>query len=153
MSRAFVNEDHASEELPERLISPHPNLVTEEGLRLIEADVQRLSRAYAEAQASGSRNDLNEIARDLRYWTQRRSTAEVVPQPQDTKDVRFGAKVEIERADGKRQSYRIVGEDEASPRDGKISYVSPLARALIGLEVGDEIEVGPLRAVIVRITA
>ena len=153
MSRAFVNEDHASEELPERLISPHPNLVTETGLALIEAEVERLSRAYAEAQASGSRDDLNEVARDLRYWTARRASADLVPAPQGTDDVRFGAYVEVERADGRRQTYQIVGEDEASPREGKISYVSPLARALIGAGVGDDIEVGPLRARIIKISA
>jgi transcription elongation GreA/GreB family factor len=145
MSRAFVKEPDglaAFEELPERLISDHPNLVTDEGLRQIEEEVARLSRAYAEAQASGDRAALNVAARDLRYWTQRRATAELVPAPSDREEVRFGARVTLVRADGRRQSFRIVGEDEADPAQGTVSYVSPLARALLGKGVGDTARVG-----------
>jgi transcription elongation GreA/GreB family factor len=124
MSRAFVKEADglaAFEELPERLISDHPNFVTEEGLRQIEGEVARLSRAYADAQASGDRAALNVAARDLRYWTQRRATAEVVAAPADAEEVRFGARVTLERADGRRQTFRIVGEDEADPAKGTLS--------------------------------
>ncbi|WP_334149892.1 transcription elongation factor GreA [Hyphomicrobium sp.] len=145
MSRAFVKEPDglaAFEELPERLISDNPNLVTDEGLRQIEDEVARLSRAYADAQASGDRAALNVAARDLRYWTQRRATAELVPAPSDRDEVRFGARVALVRADGRRQSFRIVGEDEADPARGTLSYVSPLARALLGKGVGDTARVG-----------
>ncbi|WP_295558218.1 transcription elongation factor GreA [uncultured Hyphomicrobium sp.] len=145
MSRAFVKEPDgldAFEELPERLVSDNPNLVTEEGLRQIEAEVERLSRAYAEAQASGDRAALNVAARDLRYWTARRASAELVPPSVDGREVRFGARVTFEREDGRRQSYRIVGEDEADPAGGTLSYVSPLARALLGKAVGDTARVG-----------
>lgn len=145
MSRAFVKEPDglaAFEELPERLISDNPNLVTDEGLRQIEDEVARLSRAYADAQASGDRAALNAAARDLRYWTQRRATAELVPAPSDRDEVRFGARVALVRADGRRQSFRIVGEDEADPARGTLSYVSPLARALLGKGVGDTARVG-----------
>lgn len=145
MSRAFVKEPDglaAFEELPERLISDNPNLVTDEGLRQIEDEVARLSRAYADAQASGDRAALNVAARDLRYWTQRRATAELVPAPSDRDEVRFGARVTLVRADGRRQSFRIVGEDEADPARGTLSYVSPLARALLGKGVGDTARVG-----------
>lgn len=145
MSRAFVKEPdglEAFDELPERLISPHPNLVTETGLAQIENEVARLSRAYADAQAAGDRAALNVAARDLRYWTARRASAEVVPAAQDGSEVRFGARVTFVREDGRRMTYRIVGEDEADPAKGTLSYVSPLARVLLGKAVGDTAHVG-----------
>ncbi len=154
MSRAFVKEPdglEAFDELPERLISDNPNLVTEEGLKQIEDEVARLSRAYADAQASGDRAALNVAARDLRYWTQRRATAELVPAPAAADEVRFGARVTLEREDGRRQTYRIVGEDEADPAKGMLSYVSPLARALLGSAVGDTVRVGGGEAEILAI--
>lgn len=154
MSRAFVKEPdglEAFDELPERLISDNPNLVTAEGLGKIEEEVARLSRAYADAQAAGDRAALNVAARDLRYWTQRRATAELVPAPADTEEVRFGARVTLERDDGRRQSFRIVGEDEADPAKGTLSYVSPLARALLGKAVGDTVRAGGSEAEILAI--
>jgi transcription elongation GreA/GreB family factor len=154
MSRAFVKEPdglEAFDELPERLVSDNPNLVTEEGLKHIEAEVERLSRAYADAQASGDRAALNVTARDLRYWTARRASADLVPAPRDTSEVRFGASVTFEREDGRRQTYRIVGEDEADPAKGTLSYVSPLARALLGKTVGDTARAGAGEVEIVAI--
>ena len=146
MSRAFVKEPDglaAFEELPERLVSPHPNLVTAEGLARIESEVARLSRAYADAQAAGDRAALNVAARDLRYWTARLGSAELVATMPDATEVRFGAHVTFAREDGRRQTYRIVGEDEADPAKGTLSYVSPLARALLGKAVGDTVRAGP----------
>ena len=154
MSRAFVKEQDGSEafeELPEKLLSEHANLVTAEGLAQIDAEVARLNRAYAEAQASGERAALNLAARDLRYWTARQATAELVPAPKDASEVRFGSRVTIERADGRRQTYRITGEDEADPAKGSISYVSPLARALMGKGVGHEVHVSGGSAEILEI--
>ena len=145
MSRAFVKEPdglEAFDELPERLVSPNPNFVTEQGLAAIESEVARLSRAYAEAQSTGDRAALNTAARDLRYWTARRATAEVVEPPAGCEDVRFGSRVTFERADGRRQTYRIVGEDEANPSTGTLSYVSPLARVLLGKSAGDTARLG-----------
>jgi transcription elongation GreA/GreB family factor len=75
--------------------------------------------------------------RDLRYWTQRLRTAEVVAVPESSDTVRFGASVALEKMDGRRIEYQIVGEDEADPAHGRISYVSPIARLLIGAAVGD----------------
>jgi transcription elongation GreA/GreB family factor len=146
MSRAFVKEPDglaAFDELPERLISPHPNLVTDEGLAQIEGEVARLSRAYADAQATGDRAALNTAAHDLRYWTARRASAELVPaHGGDAGEVRFGTRVTFKREDGRRQTYRIVGEDEADPTKGTLSYVSPLARELLGKAVGDTARAG-----------
>ena len=142
MSRAFVKElEDAAEELPERPISSHPNLVTAEGLAHIEAEVTRLQQDHAAAQAANDRTALARTARDLRYWTARRATAQLVPAPSNRSKVHFGSTVTIFRNDGRRQTFRIVGEDEADPAHGTLSHVSPLARALFGRQVGDAIEV------------
>ncbi len=152
MSRAFVKEnDTAGEVLPERPISEHPNLVTPDGLALIEAEVARLLQERDEGQAAGDQPGLARIARDLRYWSARRATAQVVRAPQDAAQVRFGCTVTIERDDGRRQTWRIVGEDEADPAKGTLSYVSPLARALIGKTIGDTVQAGGSEAEIVEI--
>jgi transcription elongation GreA/GreB family factor len=87
----------------------------------------------------------------LRYWTARRATAQLVPAPSDRSKVHFGSTVTIVRNDGRRQTFRIVGEDEADPARGTLSHVSPLARALFGKQVGDTIEVAQKEAEIVEI--
>jgi transcription elongation GreA/GreB family factor len=144
MSRAFVKEqeDAGFEELPDRLISEHPNLVTPEGLKQIEAEVARLTVEHGQAQTEGDRPRAAALARNLRYWSARLASAEVVTPPADPGHVHFGSTVTIERADGRRQTFRIVGEDEAEPAKGTIPYVSPLARALSGKSVGDVVRVG-----------
>jgi transcription elongation GreA/GreB family factor len=154
MSRAFVKEAdglEAFEDLPDRLVSDNPNFVTENGLKQIEDEVGRLQRVYAEAQAAGDRAALAVAARDLRYWSARRATAELVPAPADFDEVRFGARVTVERDGGRRQTYRIVGEDEADPAKGTLSYVSPLARALMGKSAGDTAHLGPSEVEILEI--
>ena len=151
MSRAFVKEQESIEELPERLISEHPNLVTREGLRQIEAEVSRFDAAHAAAQASGDREAMASTARDLRYWSARLASAELVPPQPDDGQVHFGSTVTIAREDGRKQTYRIVGEDEADPSQGTISYVSPMARQLAGKSVGDMIKVAGAEAEITAI--
>lgn len=153
MSRAFVKEDtgESLEDLPDRPVSEHRNLVTPDGLAAIEAEVERLSSAYAEAQTSADRAALQKIARDLRYWSQRQASAELMSAPIDTGTVQFGSRVTLLRSDGRRVAYRIVGEDEADPAKGSISYVSPLARALIGKAEGDTVSMGATEAEIERI--
>jgi transcription elongation GreA/GreB family factor len=89
----------------------------------------------------GDREGLASARRDLRYWTARRSTAVVAPEPEDNSVVRFGHTVAILRSDGREQTFRIVGEDEADPARGTISQVSPLARALFGKGVGETVSV------------
>lgn len=145
MSRAFVKESDGTdgvEELPDRVIGPERNLVTSRGLALIEAELARLRAAMAEAQAAADRARLAHVARDLRYWNARHASAEVVPPPESTDDVRFGLVVTVERDDGRNQRFRIVGQDEADPAKGSISYAAPLARALIGKRVGDVARIG-----------
>ena len=75
--------------------------------------------------------------RDLRYYNARRATAQQVEPLADPEAVRFGCTVTFEREDGSRQTYRIVGEDEADPAAGSVSYISPLARSLLGKAVGE----------------
>jgi len=152
MSRAFVkNLDDTVEELPDRPVSPHANLVTAEGLAHIEAQVARLQREHAAAHAANERAALTRAARDLRYWTARRASAQLVPAPSDRDKVHFAATVTIVRDDGRRQTFRIVGEDEADPAHGTLSHVSPLACALFGKQVGDTVEVANSKAEIVEI--
>ena len=150
MSIAFLRdpEGETLEEIPERPVSPHRNLVTPEGLAQIEREVARLEGALSAAQqAIGETGDeedrlnLLRIGRDLRYWMARRSNAELVRPFDDSGKVHFGSTVLIEREDGRRQRWRIVGEDEADPSRQTISHVSPLARALVNKVVGDVVEV------------
>lgn len=144
MSRAFVKEPDGDtfEEAPDKLISEHPNYVTGQGLALIEAEVARLTLESTKAQASGERATLSASARDLRYWLARRASAEVISPPHNKNAVQFGSEVTVVRDDGRRQKFRITGEDEANPAKGSISYVSPLARAMMGKGVGDVAKLG-----------
>ena len=151
MSRAFVKDADYVEQLPERPVSEHPNDVTEAGLAQIEQALAAASEAYAAAQASTDRAAIAAAGRDLRYWSARRATARVVPAPTDHSEVRFGTSVTIVRDDGREQTFRIVGEDEADPSQGLISHVSPLARSMFGKRVGDVVHAGASEAEIIRI--
>jgi transcription elongation GreA/GreB family factor len=151
MSRAFVNEDSFIEELPDRPVSAHPNYVTERGLALIEEALETSRRAHGEAQATGNREALARAGRELRYWNARRASAQLVPMAPDVDAVQFGNAVTIVRDDGRQQTFRIVGEDEADPAKGTISHVSPLARALLGRSVGDIVRAGHADAEITAI--
>lgn len=142
MSVAFTREEDleaTAADLPDRPISPHPNLVTPQGLAQIEAELAAARAAYTAAQAAGSieadRTAMARATRDLRYWSARRSTAQLVEAPSDGQ-VRFGDTVTIVREDGRTQTWRIVGEDEADPAKGSVSHVSPLAQALMGRREG-----------------
>ena len=144
MAVAFTREEDYEAQaanLPDRPVSTHPNLVTASGLAAIDAALASARAAYAAAQAEGGisadRTAMARATRDLRYWSARRGNAQLTePEPQAGK-AQFGDTVEIEREDGRRQTFRIVGEDEADPAKGSVSYVSPLARALLGKAVGD----------------
>jgi transcription elongation GreA/GreB family factor len=153
MSRAFVKESDGTEvELPDRPISDHPNLVTAAGLAQADEALARLHVAHARAQTAGDRSALASVGRDLRYWTARRSSAQLMPAPESNGKVQFGSSVTILRDDGRRQTWRIVGEDEAEPAKGTLSYVSPVARALMNKQVGDVIVAGSGEAEIVAIS-
>jgi transcription elongation GreA/GreB family factor len=142
MSRAFVKELDGveTEALPELVVSPHRNFVTSEGLALIEQRLSELNRELVAVKAGGDPAAISRVERDLRYWSNRRASAEVVEAPQNPATVRFGCRVELREESGRTSGFRIVGEDESNPSRGLISYVSPLARFLLGKSVGDIVE-------------
>jgi transcription elongation GreA/GreB family factor len=142
LSRAFVKEaeDADGGELGELVVSPHRNLVTAEGLARIEGTLQRLAQELSAARATGERAVVARAERDLRYWRQRRISAELVPAPAGrTEVVRFGSRVALRTPTGRVLRFRVVGEDEADPAAGLISWVSPLAEQLLGARVGDAV--------------
>jgi transcription elongation GreA/GreB family factor len=94
---------------------------------------------------------LAKTSRDLRYWNARRATAQVIAPPTDSGEVRFGSAVTLGRTDGRKQTFRIVGEDEAEPAKGTLSHASPLARALMGKQIGDVVPAGQDEAEILSI--
>jgi len=158
MAVAFTREEDYEAQaanLPDRPVSQHPNLVTASGLAAIEAELAAARAAYAAAQAEGGisvdRTAMARATRDLRYWSARRASAQLTEPAADADVVQFGRTVEIEREDGRRQTFRIVGEDEADPAKGSVSYVSPLARALLGKGVGDTAPVGAAEVEIVAV--
>lgn len=141
MSRAFVkDQDDLVTDAAERPVSPHPNLVTERGLTLIDEELERLRKDLAHAMHEADRSAISSLSRDLRYWTQRRTTAQLVPATKDISKAAFGHRVTILREDGRRQAFTIVGEDEADPAKGYVAYVTPVARAMLGRSTGDEID-------------
>ncbi|MEY9234810.1 transcription elongation GreA/GreB family factor [Bradyrhizobium japonicum] len=145
LSVAFTKEESAETAsetlLPDRPISPHPNLVTEAGLQALQAQLREAREAYEAAQAIEDVNEKRRQSavplRDARYLTERLRTAQVIPDPASTDVVAFGSTVTFSRTDGRVQTYRIVGEDEADPKAGSISFVAPVAKSLIGRTVGD----------------
>jgi transcription elongation GreA/GreB family factor len=156
---AFTKEESfetASETLlPDRPVSQHPNLVTEAGLQALEQQLQQARAAY---EAASSIEDVNERRRraadplrDVRYLIARLRTAQLVPAPISADVVAFGNTVTFRRDDGRVQTYRIVGEDEADPRAGSISHVSPVAALLMGKAVGDAVTVSNQELEIVAI--
>ena len=150
MSVAFTKEESAETAsetlLPDRPISPHPNLVTEAGLQALQTQLQQAREAYEAAQAIEDVNEKRRQSavplRDARYLTERLRTAQLVPDPVANDVVAFGSTVTFSRADGRVQTYRIVGEDEADPKAGTISFVAPVARSLMGKAVGDVVGAG-----------
>lgn len=159
MSVAFTKEDSAETAaetmLPEKPIPVGPNLVTANGLALLERQLAEATKAYETALAVEDINERRRQAanpyRDLRYLTERLRTAQLVPPPETSDIVAFGSRVTIERDDGRTQIFTIVGEDEADPNAGTLSFASPLARALMGKGVGDVATLGSAEVEIVGI--
>jgi transcription elongation GreA/GreB family factor len=150
VSVAFIKEESAETAsetlLPDRPVSPHPNLVTAKGLKALDLHLQQACEDY---EAASTIEDVNERRRqaagplrDLRYFAERVRTAQLVSDLASFDVVAFGSTVTFSRDDGRVQKYRIVGEDEADPKAGSISYVSPVATVLMGKSVGDIASVG-----------
>ena len=151
MSRAFVKEaENDTAELPDRPISPHLNFVTQAGVGAIEAALGRFEAAHRAATDKGDRGAAAAL-RQVRYWMARRASAEVVKPPADRSKASFGMTVTLRRDDGREQSFRIVGEDQADPSRGTVSYVSPLARAVLTHGPGETVEIAGREAVILDV--
>jgi transcription elongation GreA/GreB family factor len=159
VSVAFTKEDSAETAaetmLPEKPIPEGPNLVTATGLALLQQQLAEATAAYETALAIDDINERRRQAanpyRDLRYLTERLRTAQLVPPLETTDTVAFGSRVTIERDDGRTQTFTIVGEDEADPKAGTLSFASPLARVLMGKEVGEVAVLGEAEVEIVGI--
>jgi transcription elongation GreA/GreB family factor len=134
MSRAFVKETAESAPPPERMVDDGPNLVTPEGLAQIDGHIARIEAAM---QTESNVLLRETLARDLRYWSIRKATAEVA-QPTNDSTVGFGSTVTIRRGT-REQTFRIVGVDEADAKT-LVSFRSPLVQAILGARVGDIVE-------------
>jgi transcription elongation GreA/GreB family factor len=151
MSRAFVKEtENDTTGLPDRPISTHRNFVTEAGLADIEATLGRFEAAHRAALDSGDRNAAA-ASREIRYWGARRASAEVVKTSDDKSKASFGMTVTLRRDDGREQSFKIVGEDEADPSRGTVSHASPLARALLTHGPGEAVVIAGREAIILQV--
>jgi transcription elongation factor GreB len=151
MSRGFVKEDdleHAGTDVPERPISAHPNYVTANGYAQLQADAARLEQVIVALKTKKddqqTQQQLAIANRDLRYVAARLEHAHLVKAVSYKPDaaseqVVFGATVTVEDENGDACSYQIVGEDEADIKLHKVSWTSPLAKALIGQKVGDSV--------------
>jgi transcription elongation GreA/GreB family factor len=159
LSVAFTKEDSAQTAaetmLPDRPIPAGPNLVTPAGLAALELQLSQARTAYEAAMRIDDTNEKRRQAagplRDFRYFAERLRTAQVMPPPENTTLVGFGSTVAFRREDGRVQRFRIVGEDEADPKSGSISWGSPIARALMGKGVGEVANAGVQEVEIVEV--
>ena len=144
MSRAFVNEDQAAAQASqpvERLVSDQPNYVTANGLAQLQQRVAALNALRAELQAEGDadKQRLADTERDLRYFTARVQSAQVVPAATSTEKVQIGSLVRFVDEHDQEHQVQLVGEDQADAAQGLINWGSPLGRALLGAGPGDEV--------------
>lgn len=153
MSRAFVRENDTNEvpDFPERPVSEHTNFVTPRGLRQIEQAVRELEQAREAARRNDDKVELARVERDLRYWLRRKASARLVEVDPRPEKVRFGVRVRLHYEDGSERQFTLVGEDEADPASGLISWIAPIAQQLIGREVGEEVDLNGRMAEIVAL--
>src|SRR5262245_59901261 len=133
--------------------------MTRQGFERLQQELDQLKReerpriikAIAEARAHGDLSENAEyhaakerqgfIEGRIRELESKLGAAEVIEPPRDGDRITFGSTVRLRAADGKELRYQIVGSDESDPATGRVSILSPLARTLIGKEVGDEVKV------------
>lgn len=145
MSRAFTKEsDDAGTELPERALSPHPNYVTPQGLQQLKWQLEAVEKERESLLANKddaiTKQKIAMLERDMRYLSARQVSAIVTdPASQSTELVLFGATVGVEDDEGIMHQFTIVGEDEADIAANKVSWVSPLAKALLGHKIGESV--------------
>jgi len=146
MSRAFIKEndlEHAGIDIPERPVSLETNYVTPAGLKNLQSSIDNLDK---ERQSLIGKEDSTikqrkmRIERDIRYFSSRLESAILInPSIQNKEMILFSAKVEVLSVNNKRYKFEIVGEDEVNIKENKISYLSPIAKSLIGSRINDEV--------------
>ena len=156
MSRAFTREPDAdaaaaADVLPDRPISNETNFVTATGLAEIETRLRRLAAARTVAAEQDDVRELAVLGREQRYWTARFSSARLIDPGERPQAARFGVRISLQHQDGTLLVFRIVGEDEADPAAGKLSFVSPVARALLGARPGDEVTIAGRKLTVVAL--
>ncbi|MGE4596657.1 MAG: GreA/GreB family elongation factor [Methylophilaceae bacterium] len=146
MSRAFVKEndlEHAGIDIPERPISLETNYVTPNGLNQLKDSADKLEQDRQKLTDTDDpiiKQKKMQIERDLRYFANRLKSAILInPLNQSQSIVLFSAKVDVLNESAEKLQFKIVGEDEADIKNNKISYLSPLAKTLIGSRVNDEV--------------
>jgi transcription elongation factor GreB len=164
MSRAFVKEpdgDQVSDDQPEWPISTHTNYVTANGLELLNNRRDHLLKEQEkltdELDNMAAKVSLNQIGRELRYLSARLASTRLIRQADPKSNtVSIGSTVTVKDEHGVSYTFTIVGEDEADIKLGKISWVSPLASALLDKHLGDEVTwqrpIGDLDIEIIEIT-
>lgn len=145
MSVAFRRESDEEHKEPrfELPLPPGPNRVTARGMALTHAALATVTEAL-EAETDADR--LEELRRTRRYWQTRAATAELAPVPTGG-TATFGCRVTL-RLSGAQRVIDIVGDDEADPPVGRLAFSAPLARAVIGAEVGELLDFGEKREAI-----
>jgi len=165
MSKAFTKEtddadDEAVAEEAPALPAGVRNYMTPEGFRRMREELDQLARGerpkvvetVAWAAGNGDRSEngdylygkkkLRETDRRIRFVQRRLDAAEIVEcEKNDTDQVRFGAWVKLKNEEGSTRVYRIVGIDETDPKSGAISWISPMAKALLQARAGDAVSV------------
>ena len=146
MSRAFIKEndlEHAGIDIPERPISLEINYVTPSGLKDLQSSIDSLDKErqlFTGNEDSNIKQKKMRIERDIRYYSSRLESAVLVdPSVQNKEVILFSAKVEVFSVTSKKYVFEIVGEDEANIKENKISYLSPIAKSLIGNRINDEV--------------
>jgi len=150
VSVAFRRESDEEHKEPkfELPIPAGPNLVTARGLAMIEDRIAVLDGKIA---TGGTEEEIADAKRELRYWSTRKTTAELAPAPSGD-EVAFGTVVTI-RLNGTVRTFAIVGDDEADPANGTVGVSAPLVRAVLGAEVGERVNFGGRAVEVVRIEA
>ncbi|MDB6060924.1 MAG: transcription elongation factor [Verrucomicrobiaceae bacterium] len=146
-----IDTDDLIEKLLERPISPHINYVTARGLQNITEKITELERTRDIAKRLQDLSLIAEVDRDLRYWNQRKMTAHLVSVSAQPQYVEVGVVVHLKYGDKTVRFFKLVGEDEANPEKGLISWISPVAQAMVDCQVNDEVIVQGRRAIIMAI--
>jgi len=146
MSRAFIKEndlEHAGIDIPERPVSLETNYVTPAGLKNLQSSIDSLDKErqlLIGNEDSTIKQKIMRIERDIRYFSSRLESAILIdPSIQNKEIILFSAKVEVLSVNNKRYEFEIVGEDEVNIKENKISYLSPIAKSLIGSRINDEV--------------